>query len=309
MAMLLTFPMPFYVSVKGLIKSGLTIAGWSGLYDIGKAKHLIVTDADLFPKGSIKIGKVCILSHMDASEVISYASSIISASGCAMAGAFASLMTKAGGHALTVDDFTVHESGGLRAMVDGKEVFCGDAAFMRLMGVVLPEKYVVRGGVYVAAAGAICGVFEVKYEAFDAVKDALYELMSSGRHAVFALRDFNITPQMLSVKFDIPTDGFDFPPYAQRYALSGAVPGEGSKPAAIISREGLGSLVSLAGHGKTLFSRIRLCVMLSVMSAVIGIALMFILSLKALPAVTVALIYLLVWLLISVILSFTVSTP
>lgn len=309
MAMLLTFPMPFYVSVKGLIKSGLTIAGWSGLYDIGKAKHLIVTDADLFPKGSIKIGKVCILSHMDASEVISYASSIISASGCAMAGAFASLMTKAGGHALTVDDFTVHESGGLRAMVDGKEVFCGDAAFMRLMGVVLPEKYVVRGGVYVAAAGAICGVFEVKYEAFDAVKDALYELMSSGRHAVFALRDFNITPQMLSVKFDIPTDGFDFPPYAQRYELSGAVPGEGSKPAAIISREGLGSLVSLAGHGKTLFSRIRLCVMLSVMSAVIGIALMFILSLKALPAVTVALIYLLVWLLISVILSFTVSTP
>ena len=309
MAMLLTFPMPFYVSVKGLIKSGLTIAGWSGLYDIGKAKHLIVTDADLFPKGSIKIGKVCILSHMDASEVMSYASSIIGASGCAMAGAFASLMAKAGGHTLPVDDFTVHESGGLRAMVDGKEVFCGDAAFMRLMGVVLPEKYVVRGGVYVAAASAICGVFEVKYEAFDAVKDALYELMSSGRHAVFALRDFNITPQMLSVKFDIPTDGFDFPPYAQRYELSGAVPGEGSKPAAVISREGLGSLVSLAGHGKALFSRIRLCVMLSVMSAVIGIALMFILSLNAMPGVTVALIYLMVWLLISVILSFTVSTP
>ena len=67
--------------------------------------------------------------------------------------------------------------------------------------------------------------------------------------------------------------------------------------------------MSLAGHGRALFSRIRLCVMLSVMSAVIGIALMFILSLKALPAVTVALIYLLVWLLISVILSFTVSTP
>lgn len=309
MAMLLTFPMPFYVSVKGLIKNGLTIAGWSGLYDIGKAKRLIVTDADLFPKGSIKIGKVCILSNMDAAMVISYAGSIINASGCTMSGPFASLMRKAGAELLPVDGFTVHESGGLRAMVDGKEVFCGDAAFMRLMGVVLPEKYVVRGGVYVAAAGAICGVFEVKYEAFDAVKDALAELMSSGRHAVFAVRDFNITPQMLSVKFDMPTDGFDFPPYAERYELSGAAPGEGSKPAALISREGLGALVSLADHGRSLFGRIRLCVMLSVMSAVIGIALMFILSLNALPGVTVPLIYLLAWLLVSAILSFTVSTP
>ena len=107
-----------------------------------------------------------------------------------------------------MDDFTVHESGGLRAMVDGKEVFCGDAAFMRLMGVVLPEKYVVRGGVYVAAAGAICGVFEVKYEAFDAVKDALYELMSSGRHAVFALRDFNITPALFPARAPSPRLSF-----------------------------------------------------------------------------------------------------
>lgn len=308
-AMLITFPMPFFISIKSLIRSGSTIAGWSGLYDIGKAKHLIVTDGDLFPKGCVKISRTRVFAGMEPERIISFAGSIISASGSAMVHPFAELMRKAGGGLMPVEAFSVHESGGLTAMIDGEDVYCGNAAFMRLMGVVLPEKYVLNNGVYIAVAGVICGVFEMEYTASDAVKSALEELVGSDRHAIFAVRDFNITPSMLSVKFDMPTDGFDFPPYSERYAISGTEPSEASKPAALISREGLSALVSLADHGKMLFSRIRLSVMLSVVSAVIGMLVMFILSLSALPSVVTALSYLLAWLLITVILSFSISTP
>lgn len=308
-AMLITFPMPFFISIKSLIRSGSTIAGWSGLYDIGKAKHLIVTDGDLFPKGCVKISRTRVFAGMEPERIISFAGSIISASGSAMVHPFAELMRKAGGGLMPVEAFSVHESGGLTAMIDGEDVYCGNAAFMRLMGVVLPKKYVLNNGVYIAVAGVICGVFEMEYTASDAVKSALEELVGSDRHAIFAVRDFNITPSMLSVKFDMPTDGFDFPPYSERYAISGAEPSEASKPAALISREGLSALVSLADHGKMLFSRIRLSVMLSVVSAVVGMLVMFILSLSALPSVVTALSYLLAWLLITVILSFSISTP
>lgn len=308
-AMLLTFPLPFFISIKSLIRSGSTIAGWSGLYDIGKAKHLIVTDSDLFPKGCVKISRTRVFAGMEPERIISFAGSIISASGSAMVHPFAELMRKAGGGLMPVEAFSVHESGGLTAMIDGEDVYCGNAAFMRLMGVILPEKYVLNNGVYIAVAGVICGVFEMEYIASDAVKSALEELVGSDRHAIFAVRDFNITPSMLSVKFDMPTDGFDFPPYSERYAISGAEPSEASKPAALISREGLSALVSLADHGKMLFSRIRLSVMLSVVSAVIGMLVMFILSLSALPSVVTALSYLLAWLLITVILGFSIGTP
>lgn len=308
-AMLITFPMPFFISIKSLIRSGSTIAGWSGLYDIGKAKHLIVTDGDLFPKGCVKISRTRVFAGMEPERIISFAGSIISASGSAMVHPFAELMRKAGGGLMPVEAFSVHESGGLTAMIDGEDVYCGNAAFMRLMGVVLPEKYVLNNGVYIAVASVICGVFEMEYTASDAVKSALEELVGSDRHAIFAVRDFNITPSMLSVKFDMPTDGFDFPPYSERYAISGTEPSEASKPAALISREGLSALVSLADHGKMLFSRIRLSVMLSVVSAVVGMLVMFILSLSALPSVVTALSYLLAWLLITVILSFSISTP
>lgn len=308
-AMLLTFPLPFFISIKSLIRSGSTIAGWSGLYDIGKAKHLIVTDGDLFPKGCVKISRTRVFAGMEPERIISFAGSIISASGSAMVHPFTELMRKAGGGLMPVEAFSVHESGGLTAMIDGEDVYCGNAAFMRLMGVILPEKYVLNNGVYIAVAGVICGVFEMEYIASDAVKSALEELVGSDRHAIFAVRDFNITPSMLSVKFDMPTDGFDFPPYPERYAISGAEPSEASKPAALISREGLSALVSLADHGKMLFSRIRLSVMLSVVSAVIGMLVMFILSLSALPSVVTALSYLLAWLLITVILGFSIGTP
>ncbi len=308
-AMLISFPLPFFISIKSLIRSGSTIAGWSGLYDIGKAKHIIISDTDLFPKGCVRISRTRVFAGMKPERIISFAGSIISASGSSMTAPFSELMRKAGGSLMPVEAFSVHESGGLTAMIDGEDVYCGNAAFMRLMGVALPEKYVLSNGVYVAAAGIICGVFEMEYTASDAVRDALGRLVASGRHAIFAVRDFNITPQMLSVKFDMPTDGFDFPPYSERYAISGAEPAEDSKPAALISREGLMPLVSLADHGKLLFGRIRLSVMLNALSAVIGMLVMFVISLSALPGVVTALSYLLAWLLITVILSFTISTP
>ena len=308
-AMLITFPLPFFVSVKSLIKNGSAIAGWSGLYDIGKARHLIITDADLFPRGCVKVVKTRILSGMKPEKVISFAASIISASGSALVPAFSELMRKGNGSLLKVEAFTVHESGGLIAMVDGEEVFCGNAGFMRLMGMHLPEKFVVKDCVYVAASGSICGVFEIEYTAAKAVRRSLEALMSSSRHPIFAIRDFNITPQMLSIKFDMATDGFDFPAYSERYEISGAAPSAGSKPAALISREGLEPLISLADHGRLLYGRIRLNVMLSVLSTVIGVVLMFILSLSGTLNVVTALTYLLGWLLLAIILSFAINTP
>ena len=308
-AMLITFPLPFFVSVKSLIKNGSAIAGWSGLYDVGKARHLIITDADLFPRGCVKVVKTRILSGMKPEKVISFAASIISASGSALVPAFSELMHKGNGSLLKVEAFTVHESGGLIAMVDGEEVFCGNAGFMRLMGMHPPEKFVVKDCVYVAASGSICGVFEIEYTAAKAVRRSLEALMSSSRHPIFAIRDFNITPQMLSIKFDMATDGFDFPAYSERYEISGAAPSAGSKPAALISREGLEPLISLADHGRLLYGRIRLNVMLSVLSTVIGVVLMFILSLSGTLSVVTALTYLLGWLLLAIILSFAINTP
>ena len=307
LAVLLTYPLANFVSAKTLIKSGSAIAGWSGIYDIGKCRHMIITDFDLFPKGSVTISQTRIFAGMKPEKVVSLAGSMIAASGSALSPAFAELMKQGKGSLLRVENFRCHEGGGLIAMVDGVEVYCGSASFMHLMGVHLPDMFKIKNCVYVSEGDTICGMFQMEYTPVDSVRDALYMLMRSDRHPVFAVRDFNITPQLLSVKYDIPTDGFDFPSFAQRYEISGAEPSEASKPAALVSREGLGAFVHLAEHAKGLYTRVRVSVMLSVMSTVIGMIVMFILSLTGQMTVTAALSFLLVWLIPVLIIGFCFS--
>lgn len=307
LAILLTYPLANFVSAKTLIKSGSAIAGWSGIYDIGKCRHMIITDFDLFPKGSVTISQTRIFAGMKPEKVVSLAGSMIAASGSALSPAFAELMKQGKGSLLRVENFRCHEGGGLIAMVDGVEVYCGSASFMHLMGVHLPDMFKIKNCVYVSEGDTICGMFQMEYTPVDSVRDALYMLMRSDRHPVFAVRDFNITPQLLSVKYDIPTDGFDFPSFAQRYEISGAEPSEASKPAALVSREGLGAFVHLAEHAKGLYTRVRVSVMLSVMSTVIGMIVMFILSLTGQMTVTAALSFLLAWLIPVLIIGFCFS--
>lgn len=307
LAILLTYPLANFVSAKTLIKSGSAIAGWSGIYDIGKCRHMIITDFDLFPKGSVTISQTRIFAGMKPEKVVSLAGSMIAASGSALSPAFAELMKQGKGSLLRVENFRCHEGGGLIAMVDGVEVYCGSASFMHLMGVHLPDMFKIKNCVYVSEGDTICGMFQMEYTPVDSVRDALYMLMRSDRHPVFAVRDFNITPQLLSVKYDIPTDGFDFPSFAQRYEISGAEPSEASKPAALVSREGLGAFVHLAEHAKGLYTRVRVSVMLSVMSTVIGMIVMFVLSLTGQMTVTTALSFLLVWLIPVLVIGFCFS--
>ncbi len=307
LAILLTYPLANFVSAKTLIKSGSAIAGWSGIYDIGKCRHMIITDFDLFPKGSVTISQTRIFAGMKPEKVVSLAGSMIAASGSALSPAFAELMKQGKGSLLRVENFRCHEGGGLIAMVDGVEVYCGSASFMHLMGVHLPDMFKIKNCVYVSEGDTICGMFQMEYTPVDSVREALYMLMRSDRHPVFAVRDFNITPQLLSVKYDIPTDGFDFPSFAQRYEISGAEPSEASKPAALVSREGLGAFVHLAEHAKGLYTRVRVSVMLSVMSTVIGMIVMFVLSLTGQMTVTAALSFLLVWLIPVLVIGFCFS--
>lgn len=307
LAILLTYPLANFVSAKTLIKSGSAIAGWSGIYDIGKCRHMIITDFDLFPKGSVTISQTRIFAGMKPEKVVSLAGSMIAASGSALSPAFAELMKQGKGSLLRVENFRCHEGGGLIAMVDGVEVYCGSASFMHLMGVHLPDMFKIKNCVYVSEGDTICGMFQMEYTPVDSVREALYMLMRSDRHPIFAVRDFNITPQLLSVKYDIPTDGFDFPSFAQRYEISGAEPSEASKPAALVSREGLGAFVHLAEHAKGLYTRVRVSVMLSVMSTVIGMIVMFVLSLTGQMTVTAVLSFLLVWLIPVLIIGFCFS--
>ncbi|MEG2214976.1 MAG: hypothetical protein RRY09_05100, partial [Oscillospiraceae bacterium] len=306
-AAFLAFPLPYSIITRRIFQSGAAIAGWAGLRDIGKSRHIIVTDRDIFPAGTLSLESIRILDGSWPEKVISSVGSVICASGSGLAPVFTELMRRNNCSMQRVEDFCCHEGGGLTALINGEEVLCGNAGFMHLMSIKLPQKLAAKSSVFVSISGVLTGVFTVKYVPVTSVQDALASLLHTRREPIFAMRDFNITPLMIRQKFRMPTDGFDFPTFARRYEISSAEPSPTSLISAIISREGLGPLVEVSDRGRKLYIAATLATVLSVLCTIIGMTLMFTLCLSgSLDSATVSnlMTYMFLWLVPTIILAF-----
>ncbi len=296
MMALLCFALPFLFGSLRIFHSGAAIAGWSGISDIGSSDNLIVTDRDLFPEGSVEIDTVRIFAEVQPETIISYAGTMICASGSDLAPCFSQLMEKNNCSMRRVEGFENLSGGGMKGVIDGSVILCGGLDLMRLMNVRVPYRLVGKTTVLLAVDGILCGIFNMKYEGQPQVRKALVGLIRSNRHPIFAIRDFLVTPEMLSDCFEVATDGYDFPPYVDRFAISEAKPSADSKPAAVVCREGLGPLVHMADTARSLYLAVRINLLLTVLAAVLGVIVVFV---KLLSAGTVSagflLLFLLLW--------------
>ena len=272
---LLAFALPYLFGSLRIFHSGAAIAGWSGVSDIGSSDNLIVTDRDLFPEGSVEIDTVRIFAEMQPETIISYAGTMVCASGSDLAPCFAELMEKNGCPMRRVEGFEYLSGGGMKGVIDGSVILCGGLDLMRLMNVRVPYRLVGKTTVLLAVDGILCGIFNMKYEGQPQVRKALVGLIRSNRHPIFAIRDFLVTPDMLSDCFEVATDGYDFPPYIDRFAISEAEPSADSKLAAVVCREGLGPLSHMADTGRSIFVATRVNLLITVLAAVLGVFVCF----------------------------------
>ena len=229
---------------------------------------------------------------------------MIIASGCSMSKAFAEEMEQNKCTVQPMENFEYLSGGGMKGIIDGHVVLCGSSDLMRLMNVRIPFRLVDRTTVLLAIDGILYGIFAMNYEAQPHVRKALVDLMRSNRHPIFALRDFNITPEMLKSTFDIATDGYDFPPYVERFKITETQPSDSSRIAAVVGREGLATVTSMADTGKNMYSATRLNLLITVLSAVLG---MLIVSVKMLTTGSIGLGFILMYMIVTAIPVFAVS--
>ena len=268
---LLSFSLPFFAGSMRIFSSGAAVAGWSGLCDIGQCKDIIVTDRDIFPKGSVEISSIRIFSDADSRKIISYAGSMMAPTGMASSECFIDMMKKNGGKKYKIANIEFLPSGGIKGIIEGERVLCGNVDLMRLMNVRVPYRLVDKNSVLLAIDGVLYGIFSIRYTPMKRVRKAITELISSNRHAIFAIRDFNITPEMLHRLFDIATDGYDFPPYLERFEISATKASGESRIAAVVCRESLGPLVDMADAGRSMYLAVKANTIISVSGTAVGI--------------------------------------
>jgi cation transport ATPase len=208
---------------------------------------------------------------------IRYTASLINASGSGLSKIFTALNSRQGMTLLKVEDFTCYE-GGVGATIRGERVLTGNAAFMNLMGIRIPSGYNLKNNAFTAVNKTLVAVFTLDYVPVRAVQNALVNLLRYRVKLFFAVRDFGIMPVMLEQKYKISVDDVEYITIQSSYDLSDEKRQEAKRVSAVLSREGLSPFAEAVTGARRLRFTALAATVFSIVSAVLGILLMFVIS-------------------------------
>ena len=296
-ALPLSFPLPFSSLARHLQRSGCAVAGWFGAERISAKRAMILTDADLFPPGSVRLNGIKVYGTA-LPDAVSYAAALVRSSGSGLGRLFDGLVRSEGGTILTAQDFSFYEEGGWAGTIRGESVLLGSASFLRKMDVRLPASLNLKTGLFLSVDRELAAVFAVKYHAAENVDWALRMLRRSRITPILASRDINITPALLQRKFQRKVK-VQYPPLATRLALSEQEDGKGL-PRALLLREGLLPYAETVTGSRRLCSAARRSTALGLLSSAAGTLLAYYLCMQqsfSLMGPLTMLVFLLLWLL------------
>ena len=271
-ALPLCWGLPFSALARRLQKAGCAVAGWSGADRISRRRAMIVTDADLFPPGTIQLNGIKIYGE-ERQKVMSYAATMARCAGCGLERLFDGLLRSETGRYETAVDFSFYEEGGYSAAIHGESVLLGTVSFMRKMNVRIPGDIKLKTGVFLAVDRHLTAVFAVKYNPAETVDFALRMMHRSHILPILASRDPNITPALLKRKFHKGVR-VEFPDLTSRVALSEAEQ-DRDLPRAFLLREGLLPYAETVVGSRRMCSAVRRTAVLSLLGSVIGTLLAF----------------------------------
>jgi len=271
---LLSFSLPFGTVAKSIRASGAALAGWGGADDVCYTDGACITDDDLFPPGTLDLNGLKLFDGVPPEKAIRYTASLIIASGSGLSGLFAEILKMQAMSVIKVEDFACHE-GGIGALIRGERVATGSGAFMNLIGVRVPDDTNMKNAVYTAVNGSLIAMFTVDYTPINSVQSALISILKWRIKLFFAVRDFNVTPLMLEQKFRVSLEGIEYIQTRDSYSISDSFSGKGGRMAAILTREGLGPFAEAVTGGRLLKSSALFATIVSVISAAIGVLIMF----------------------------------
>lgn len=267
------FGAPLAKMAARLKKDGCAVAGYLGAEIIGRDARMILTDGDLFPPGTVILNGMRVYAE-SPETAISHAASLARESGSGLARIFDELLRTQGGKYESLDDFSFYREGGVAATINGEEVILGTADFMALMGVRLPKELKMKTAVLLAVDKQLTAIFAVKYLPSDNVDAAIRMVMRNHIHPIFAVRDMNITPELIRRKFKIKRK-YVFLELSDRIALSETETENPGYAAGLIFREGLMPYAETVIASKRLVGAVRAGTGIAMFGSVAGALLSF----------------------------------
>ena len=296
-----TLTRPAAILEKRLHMVGTVLCGWQGIKALKGKAVIPLRDEDLFPIGATKLNGVKFYGDRTPTDVISYAASLVIASGSGLSPLFRQLLTSRGGRELKVRELKYYSGAGIGGTVNGISVLIGSSQFLQDKGVEVPQGAMVNQALYAAIDGEFGAVIAISYGKMRSTAGGLVSLCSTRRLSpILVGSDFMVTESLIRSKFGVNTKRILFPGQDVRSGLRKKRPDEAAVAMAMTTREDLISFAYAISGARALRTSCTLGLILHVLAGVVGILIM--LALGYLGSVTLltpanVLLYQLVWLL------------
>lgn len=197
--------LPLFAASKKLSKTGAVIFGKTGAEQIERANAFVINSADIFPKGTITLHKMQILSENSLDDTLIRAASLTEYTNNTLAPIFKSI-AKSGNVTVLPDADTVkyEERLGISGWVDNRLLFIGNRTLMETHGIKVPsievDRKILESGyfpVYVATREKACALLIIQYSVDPKIAHELRKLTNLGITMLVNNTDPNLTEEML----------------------------------------------------------------------------------------------------------------
>ncbi len=278
-ALLLSMPATAFISMsrpesllqKRLHKLGTVLCGWKGVKAVPRKAFFPLTHKDLFPDGMVKLNGVKFLGDRSPDAVVSYAASMVTASGGGLAPLFMQMLQGRNGRLMEVEDLHTFD-GGISAVVEGTPVIMGTLDFMDRMGVPIPKGTKVSQAVCLAIDGVLSGLFAVTYNRSKNSTAGLRTLCTYRKiRPVLVDTNFMLTKDFLANRFHVNTSRLLLPEHGARLTLQEKKPAEDAVPVALMTKEGLAQKAFAVTGAKVLRTTLRAGAVIHLLGGILGL--------------------------------------
>ena len=206
MLILLSSSYPLYMASAKLSRIDSAIIGEASVEEYSGTTMICFDDADAFPSYGVALENLRIYGKGDIETIIEQMDAVFSKLGGPLRSVFALMISECPKpYRVKIDG--VYDDG-VKATVDGSELYIGSAAFMEKNGFVVTDKTKESGGkvfstMYLAENGALRAKFFVRYTLDGGFEAIIKKLARRGIASVILTGDSNINDELLAQFIDI----------------------------------------------------------------------------------------------------------
>ncbi len=202
--------LPFGKFTKKVKRAGAMVSCYQGIEEFADVTSVMLSDTDLFPKGTVTIGGIKAFDSENLEESVVAATAMINQVGGTLADVFGQVITDSGVELPKIENLTLENNNGVSAMVNDQHILVGNRDILITHNITPPEredivKYLEGGKkpLFIAVDGKLKAMIVVQYKADKRRKVELNKLKDNEVSLIVYSMDPNLTNSFVSKLFGV----------------------------------------------------------------------------------------------------------